>query len=63
MSKFIPQNFNDFLALVLIVLIVTLWIVQGASKVILREDVNGALVVIFTLIIQHYYRKAPSEKH
>lgn len=57
MSKFLPQNFNDFLALILIILIVTLWIVQGCFKVNLREDVNGALVVIFTLVVQYYYRK------
>jgi len=62
MSKFIPQNYNDFLALILVILIVALWLLQGASKVILRDDVNGALTVIFTLVVQYYFRRAPQVK-
>lgn len=59
MNKWRPQNFNDFLALILIVLIVGLWVMQGLTTVALREDVNGALVVLFTLVVQFYFRRAP----
>jgi hypothetical protein len=58
-KKFIPQNFNDFLALILIVLIAGLWVVEGINMVALRDDVNGALVVLFTLVVQFYFRRAP----
>ncbi len=57
MSKFIPQNFNDFLALILVFLIPALWIVQGKQIIALDNAVNGALVVLFTLVVQYYYRK------
>ncbi len=60
MSKFIPQNFNDFLALILIVLIVGLWVVQGLGLVTLRDDVNGGLTVLFALVVQYYFRRSPT---
>ncbi len=59
MNKFIPQNFNDFLALVLIAAIVGLWVVQGLGLVSLRDDVNGGLTVLFALVVQYYFRRAP----
>jgi hypothetical protein len=62
MSRFIPQTFNDFFALFVVALIVALWIVQGISAITLRDDVNGALVVLFTLIVQYYFRRAPPDK-
>ena len=52
MTKFLPQNFNDVLAWYLLTLIVTLWVVQGCDYITLRDDVNGALVVLFTLVVQ-----------
>ena len=61
-ARFLPQNFNDLLALFVIGLITALWIVQGCSKITLRDDVNGALVVLFTLVIQFYFRKSKEEK-
>ena len=57
MTKFLPQNFNDVLAWYLLTLIVTLWVVQGCDYITLRDDVNGALVVLFTLVVQFYFRK------
>ena len=59
MVKWAPQNFNDLLALFVIALIAALWIIQGLSRITLRDDVNGALTVIFTLIIQYYFRTRP----
>jgi hypothetical protein len=61
LKRFMPQNFNDLLALVLIALIVALWIMQGQQCITLRDEVNGSLTVIFTLIIQYYYRKKKEE--
>ena len=60
MSKFIPQNFNDFLALILIILIIGLWVVQGLGVIALRDDVNGGLTVLFALVVQYYFRRAPA---
>lgn len=59
LKKFLPQNFNDLLALFFITLAIMLWIIQGLSLVSLREDVNGALVVLVTLIVQFYFRTRP----
>ncbi len=50
-----PKSFNDLFALVLTGLILGIWL----SRANLPADVNGALVVVFTLIVQYYFRKAP----
>jgi hypothetical protein len=60
LTRFIPQNFNDFLALILVCLIVALWIVQGLGMVSLRDDVNGGLTVLFALVVQFYFRRSPT---
>jgi hypothetical protein len=54
------KTFNDLFALVVVFLIIGLWIIQGLNQIVLRDDVNGALVVLFTLIIQFYFRKSPT---
>jgi hypothetical protein len=59
-GKFLPQNFNDFLCLILIFGIVTLWILQGCQKVTLEPQVTGALIVTWTLVVQFYFRKTPT---
>lgn len=60
-AKFVPQNFNDFMAVLLVLLIVAMWIIQGVHLITLRDDVNGALTVLFTLVVQFYFRKAKDE--
>ena len=57
MGKFIPQTFNDFLALVLIFGILGVWIFQGCGKLNMPTEVTGGLLVTWTLIIQFYFRK------
>jgi len=59
MSKFIPQNFNDLLALILIFGIVLLWVLLGCSVINLPEVVTGALIATWTLVVQYYFRRAP----
>jgi hypothetical protein len=61
MTKFIPQSFNDLLALILIFLIPAIWIAQGCGKITMPTEVNGGLLVTWTLIIQYYFRKAKTE--
>lgn len=62
MSKFIPQTFNDFLALLAFIgLIPALWILQGCSVIALPDEVTGATIVVWSLIGQYYFRKAQSE--
>src|SRR4030043_499371 len=59
MSKFIPQNFNDLLCLILVGGIITLWILQGFNTVCLPSEVVGALIATWTLVVQFYFRKTP----
>ncbi len=61
MKNFKPQNFNDLLALILIFLIPAIWITQGCGKVTMPTEVNGGLLVTWTLIIQFYFRKTKTE--
>lgn len=62
MKNFIPQNFNDFLALLLILGIVAVWVMQGCEKVKLPAEVIGALIATWTMVVQYYFRKAKEEK-
>jgi hypothetical protein len=61
-KKFAPQTFNDLLALISIILILAVWIVEGIGYVVLYPEVNGALIVTWTLIVQFYFRKAKTEE-
>jgi len=58
LMKLLPQNWNDTLSLLLIFIIPLMW-----WKANLPETVNGALILAWGNIIQHYFRKTPSEKH
>ena len=58
MKRWTPQNWNDVLSLIGIAVIALMWKWGGFP-----EDVNGALIVTWTLIWNFYFRKAPSEKH
>jgi len=59
MKKMIPQNFNDLLCILLIFLIVLFWVLSGMDIVNLEEQVSGALIVTWTLLIQYYFRRKP----
>jgi hypothetical protein len=59
--KFIPQNFNDLLALGALFIIPTLWILQGKDIIDVQPEVTGALIVTWSLIFQYYFRKAKDE--
>lgn len=60
--KFIPQNFNDLLALVLMVLIIPgLWVLVGRGIIQVPELITGATIPVWTLIAQFYFRKAQGE--
>lgn len=62
MCKFIPQTFNDFLAvLVGVVVFPALWILQGLGTINIPEGIVGATIAIETLIAQFYFRKAQGE--
>lgn len=57
MGKFTPQNWNDTLSLLLIVIIPLMW-----WKANLPAEVNGALILAWGNIIQFYFRKSQTEK-
>jgi hypothetical protein len=50
--------FNDRLALITVLVIVMLWLAQRWIN--LPNEVIGATILQFGLIMQHYYRKAAS---
>lgn len=55
--RWTPQNWNDVLSLILMVGIMMVWIFKPVDG-----EVNGALISVFTLVAQFYYRKAKTEK-
>jgi hypothetical protein len=57
LNKLMPQNFNDSLCLILILLISALWILAGTKILELPTEVTGALIVTWTILIQYYFRK------
>ena len=57
--KWSPNNFNDFLALILIFLIPAFWVLQGCSLITVQTEVNGGLLVSWTIILQYYFRRSP----
>lgn len=58
--KVAPQNFNDLLCLIVIVLIVLLWVLTGVNVIALPETVTGATIATWTLIVQYYFRRKPT---
>jgi hypothetical protein len=60
-ARFLPQSFNDLLCLLFLSMTSFLWVVQGRGLITLKDDVNGALTVLVTLVIQYYFRKAKTE--
>jgi hypothetical protein len=61
LKKLVPQNFNDFLCLVLILLITLLWVLQGCKTLELAPEITGALIVTWTLLVQYYFRKKSNQ--
>ncbi len=57
MSKFIPQNFNDFLCLFILGFIFALWLLDGLKVVSLNPEILGASIAFFAIIGQYYFRK------
>jgi hypothetical protein len=60
-ARFIPQNFNDLLALGALIVIPVLWVLQGKCIITMPSEVTGALIVTWSLIFQFYFRKAKDE--
>ena len=60
-QRFLPACFNDFLCLVLIMLVVGMWVLSGLKVIVLPAEVTGALIVTWTILIQYYFRKKQNE--
>jgi len=52
-------NFRNLLAIVSQAEIIAIWILQGLGLITLPGEVIGALISIFTLVFQFYFRKKP----
>ena len=56
-------NFRNFLAAVAQAEIIGFWTAQGLGVIQnVPGEVNGALIAVFTLIFQFYFRKKPKEE-
>ena len=53
------KTFNDRLALLLLVLIPCLWILSAVYRP-LPDAILGATILQWGLVIQYYFRRAPS---
>jgi ACR3 family arsenite efflux pump ArsB len=53
------KNFNNLLALILVIMLIILFALQGLNILNLPGEINGAMIAAFTLVIQYYYRKSP----
>jgi len=56
------KNFRNLLALILELVIIGMWIIQGMSIVAMPGEVIGASIAVFTLIAQFYFRKKPDSE-
>lgn len=57
------KNFNDLLAIIISVVVFPgLWVAHGAGAINLPSEAMGATVVLETLIIQFYFRRAPNSE-
>lgn len=59
------KTFNDFLALIIVLAIVALWILDPVLRANvgfgLPDQVVGATILLLTLVVQFYYRRAKDE--
>ena len=56
-------NFNNLLALLIVVLVVPgLWIADALGTMSLNGEIKGATIAAWALVIQHYFRKKMGEK-
>uniref|UniRef100_A0A6M3JGA1 Uncharacterized protein n=1 Tax=viral metagenome TaxID=1070528 RepID=A0A6M3JGA1_9ZZZZ len=51
-------KFNDIFAVWLTGLIFTAWILDSMERIQLDDQVQGALIPVFTAIMYYYFRKA-----
>jgi hypothetical protein len=56
-----PQTWNDVLAIVFGVIILSIWTLGGTHIIELPDIILGATISCFTLIVQFYFRKAKEE--
>lgn len=50
----LPRNWNDYLALIIIVGTPALWVFANLNEIVL-----GATISVYTLVAQYYFRRAP----
>jgi hypothetical protein len=55
LSRLLPANWNDVLSIILLVGIPVLWVAFT-----LPPSVEGATIVVWTLVAQFYFRKTPA---
>ena len=54
-----PKNWNDILALFLLVVIPLLWFMAAKGVAAFSAEVTGALIATWTLVVQYYFRRQP----
>ena len=59
----IIKGTNDIIALALLIIIIPgLWLLDGRGVITLNEQVMGATILGWGLILQYYFRKKLEEK-
>ena len=51
------KTFRNLLALILMLIIVAMWAVQGLGIISMPGEVVGASIAVWTLVAQFYFRK------
>jgi len=58
-----PVTFRDCLAVLLVCAIIAFWVLQGIGLIKqVPGEVNGALIAVFTLVAQYYFRQRTREE-
>jgi len=59
----IIKDTNDVIALLLLIIIIPgLWLADSMAAIALNEQVMGATIMGWTLVLQYYFRKKVGEK-
>ena len=63
MNWTIIKDTNDVIALLLLIIVIPgLWLADSMAAIALNEQVMGATIMGWTLVLQYYFRKKVGEK-
>jgi hypothetical protein len=57
LNRFLPANFEDFLCMVILGGIITMWFCIGLGVMVLENKIIDATIAFFGIIASHYFFK------